>query len=237
MLKNGIFAVVVALSVTCLGANAQEENGFTSELELGAVYTTGNTENESITFRGEVNWRQDAWRYGFVLDGFRASQNEVRTAQRLYYVAESNYDFNDYSLVNGRLTHEDDAFSGYDSQTDVSVNYGRNLLTSREDMSLTLEAGLGARNSRSPEGDFNEPIIRLAGDYLWDVSESATFTQLLSTVSGDETSIFRSESGITTRILDNLSLRFSITVRHQTQVPAGRKKTDTETAITFAMTF
>jgi putative salt-induced outer membrane protein len=59
----------------------------------------------------------------------------------------------------------------------------------------------------------------------------------LSAEVGNETSIYRSESSIETRILDNLSLRFSIFVKHQTEVPVGRKKTDTETAITFVMNF
>ncbi|MCY4266217.1 MAG: DUF481 domain-containing protein [Gammaproteobacteria bacterium] len=230
-------SAAIALLFTSLASQAQEQNGINTEVELGAVYTTGNTENENITFRGEVDWRRDEWEYGFLLDGFRASQNDMRTAQRLYYVAEADHNINELSSIGARLAHEDDAFSGYDGQTDISINYGRNLLTDRENMSLTLDAGLGARSSRSPEGNFDEAIIRLAGDYQWAVSETATFGQLLSTVAGDRTSIFRSESSIETRILDNLSLRFSINVRHQTEVPTGRKKTDTETAITFAMNF
>ena len=85
--------------------------------------------------------------------------------------------------------------------------------------------------------DFDEAIIRLAGDYQWAISPTATFGQRLSTESGNETSIFRSESSIETQILDNLSLRFSFNVKHQTDVPVGREKTDTETAITFVMNF
>ncbi|MCG8415256.1 MAG: DUF481 domain-containing protein, partial [Pseudomonadales bacterium] len=175
----------IALSLS-LGAQAQEENGLSTEVELGAVFTSGNTENESINFRGEVDWRRDAWEYGFLLDGFRASQDDIRTAQRVYYVADANYDFNEQSFILTRLAHEDDEFSGYDSQTDISVNYGRNLLTQRENMSLTLNAGIGARQSRSEEDDFDEAIIRLAADYEWAISQTANFGQVLSTESGNE---------------------------------------------------
>ncbi len=217
--------------------SAQEENGVSSEVELGAVFTSGNTENESVNFRGEVDWRRDAWEYGFLLDGFRASQDNVRTAERMYYVGDARYDVNDVSFVLTRLAHEDDEFSGYDSQTDISINYGRNMLTTVENMSLTLNAGVGARQSRTATEDFDEAIIRLAGDYQWQISESALFGQVLSTEAGDRTSIFRSETSIETTILDNLSLRFSFNVKHQTEVPVGREKTDTETAITFVMNF
>ncbi len=230
------FIAAFALSLS-LDAQAQEENGLSSEVELGAVFTSGNTENESINFRGEIDWRRDSWEYGFLLDGFRASQDDIRTAQRVYYVAEANYDFSEQSFILTRLAHEDDEFSGYDSQTDISVNYGRNLLTNRENMTLTLNAGIGARQSRSEEDDFDEAIVRLAADYEWAISQTATFGQLLSSESGNETSIFRSESSIETQILDNLSLRFSVNIKHQTDVPVGREKTDTETAITFVMNF
>lgn len=233
------YSLLIAAAAMSLspGVLAQEENGLSTEVELGAIFTSGNTENESINFRGEIDWRRDAWEYGFLLDGFRASQDDIRTAQRMYYVAEANYDINEQSFILTRLAHEDDEFSGYDSQTDISVNYGRNLLTQRENMSLTLNAGIGARQSRSEEDDFDEAIIRLAADYEWAISQTANFGQVLSTESGNETSIFRSESSIETQILDNLSLRFSFNVKHQTDVPAGREKTDTETAITFVMNF
>lgn len=237
MYKQMSSAIAVFVLLIATGSHAQEENGLSTEVELGAIFTSGNTENESINFRGEVDWRRDAWEYGFFLDGFRASQNDMRTAQRMYYVADANYDINERSFILTRLAHEDDEFSGYDSQTDISVNYGRNLLTNRENMALTLNAGIGARQSRSELEDFDEAIVRLAADYQWSISPTATFGQLLSTESGNETSIFRSESSIETQILDNLSLRFSFNVKHQTEVPVGRKKTDTETAITFVMNF
>ena len=231
--------LMIPLLAVSLGptARAQQPNGLSSEVELGAIFTTGNTENESINFRGEVDWRREAWEYGFLLDGFRASQNDLRTAQRVYYVADAHYDINERSFVLTRLAHEEDQFSGYDSQSDISVNYGHNLLTDRENMTLTLNLGLGARSSRSQAEDFDEVIGRLAADYAWAISPTASLGQRLSTESGNETSIFRSESSIETRILDNLSLRFSIGIKHQTAVPVGRQKTDTETTISLVMSF
>jgi putative salt-induced outer membrane protein len=215
----------------------EEESGLTTEVELGAVYTSGNAESESINFRGEIDWDRGDWDYGFLIDGLRNSQSDVLTAQRLYYVANANYELDEVSYIQTRLAHEDDRFSGYDDQTDLTVNYGRTTLTNLQNMSLTYEAGFGYRQSRAPLDDFDEAMVRLAGDYVWNLSESADFGQTLSAEAGTETSIFRSESSIETRILDNLSLKFSIFVKHQTEVPVGRKKTDTETAITFVMNF
>ena len=238
MVKLKSLISLLAVGLVSMGAQAQEEeSSLTTEVELGAVYTSGNAEAESINFHGEIDWDAGDWNYGFMLDGLRSSQNDVLAAQRFYYVANANRELDEVSYIQTRIAHEDDRFSGYDSQSDLTVNYGRSILTNRPNMSLSYEAGLGYRMSRAEAEDFEEIMFRLAGEYEWNISESADFGQTLSAEAGDRTSIFRSESSIEARILDNLSLRFSIFVKHQTEVPVGRKKTDTETAITFVMNF
>ena len=105
-------------------------------------------------------------------------------------------------------------------------------------MGLSLNIGGGYRYSRAViEEDFGEAMLRLAADFNWDVSDSAAFTQAFSTEAGEETSIFRARTGIETQIVENLLLRFSVDLKHQTRVPADRKKTDTETSVTFVMQF
>ncbi|PCJ23876.1 MAG: hypothetical protein COA96_10900 [SAR86 cluster bacterium] len=234
------FLTTLSIASVCLlsfASHAQKENGISTEIELGAIFTSGNTEDENVQFKGSVNWVRDEWDYGFSIDGFRSSKQDELAAQRMYYVGTANYALSEESFILTRIAHEDDRFSGYDSQSDFSVNYGRNMLTSRANMSLTVNAGVGMRKSRSEVEDFDEAIIRLAGDYDWALSDTANFNQTLSAESGNETSIFRSESSIETQILDNLSLKFSINIKHQTEVPVGREKTDTETSITFVMNF
>ena len=230
----GLFSL---FSVNLAAQEEEETPSVTSEVELGAVYTSGNAEAESINFRGQIDWDRESWDYGFRVRALRSSQNNVLAAQRYYYVGNANYELDEVSYVQTRLAHEDDRFSGYDSQSDLTVNYGRTLLTNRPNMSLTYEAGIGYRLSRTATDDFDEAMFRLSGEYEWNISETADFGQTLSAEAGSETSIFRSESSIEAQILDNLALRFSIFVKHQTEVPVGRQKTDTETAITFVMNF
>ncbi|HBW85105.1 MAG: hypothetical protein CMD92_05125 [Gammaproteobacteria bacterium] len=227
-----------------LAAQEEETTPLRTEVELGAVNTSGNTDAQSINFRGEIGLSRKQWEYGFLMDGLRSSQNGVLAAQRFYYVGNVNYQLNANSFIQSRVAHEDDRFSGYDSQSDFTLSFGRNLLRSRPNMNLTYEAGIGYRISQIKErlsranfNDFDEAMFRLAGEYEWDLSESAQFEQTMSLETGLETSIIRSESSIEAQILDNLALRFSIFAKHQTVVPAGRKNTDTETAVTFVMNF
>ena len=229
--------LMILLSPALLAAEEDEESPLNSEIELGAIYTSGNTNDENIQFRGAVNYALDGWDFGLTVDGFRSSKEDELAAQRVYYVSEANYNINEESFVLTRLAHDDDRFSGYEGQSDISLNYGRNLLTDREDMGLTLNIGGGYRRSSTLDEDFDEAMLRLAADFNWDLSDSAAFLQEFSTEAGEETSIFRARSSIETQIVENLLLRFSINLKHQTHVPAGRKNTDTETSMTFVMQF
>lgn len=216
---------------------AQRENGVNSQLELGIITTTGNTEDESIKVKGRAELVKDSWDYTWSVDAFRSSRQNQLTAQRFYTVGSADYQLSEISFVEGRLAYEDDRFSGYDSQTDASINYGRSLLNNKDNMDLSVTTGIGVRRSLSEEEDFDEVIFRLAGDYKWDISENAMFNQLLSAEAGEETSIYRWESSIETNILENLSLKFTYNIKHQTQVPAGRERTDTATSVTLVMNF
>ncbi len=233
-----ITLLALALSFVCLPAAAQQEIGITRELELGALLTSGNTEEESLNFSATMTINpENSWLYSFALDGmYNTSESEVK-GQRLYGVANANYQISEDSYFQTRFSHEDDRFSGFDSQTDLTFSYGRGFLQNRSDMSLSLDAGAGIRYSRVDNSDFDEPILRLAGDYSWTISETAQFQQELATEYGTDSNIYRSESSIETQIMENLSLRFSIRIKHQTEVPIGREKTDTQTAVTFVMSF
>ena len=226
------------LAIFSLSAAAQEESSIATQLELGAIFTSGNTENENIKYKVTVDWDQsENWDYQFTSDGFRSSQDGISNAQRLYHTGSGNYTINPDSYVQGRIAYENDKFSGFESQSDITVSYGRNMLQSRTNMTLGLTAGVGVRRSETEFDTESVAIARLAANYNWNVSESADFIQDFSIETGSDSSIYRSETGIQTDIRENLSLKFSVKVKHQTDVPINREKTDTETAITLVLNF
>ncbi len=227
----------VLLAMLATSVLAQQPSGITRELEVGALFTSGNTDEQSINFAGNVAFTRNSWEYGFTLDGIYSASDDETKGQRFYGVASANYEFTEDSFFLARASHEDDRFSGFDSQSDLTFSYGRGFLQNRSNMDLVLNAGVGIRWSRLDGSDFDEPIMRLAGNYEWVISESATFTQELAMEYGTDSNIYRSDSGITTQVLENLSLRLSLRLKHQTDVPVGREETDMETAVTFVMNF
>lgn len=225
------------MSVFSLSAHSQEESGLATQVEFGAIFTSGNTKNENIKYKIVLDWVQQNWDYKFTSDGFRSSQDGISNAQRLYHSASANYTNNEVSYAQGRVAYENDKFSGFDNQSDVTFSYGRNILQNRDNMSLALTAGVGARRSVIAGDADTEGLARFAANYLWNLSESADFIQDFSVDAGSNSSIYRTETGVQTDILENLSLKFTVKVKHQTEVPVDREKTDTETAITLVLNF
>ena len=223
-------------SLTSYSAFAQEsDDTLSTEIELGAIFTSGNTEDENIKFKGTIVYERESWEYGFTIDGFRSSKNDVLAAQRVYSVASATYNLNESSFIVTRLAHEDDRFSGYDSQSDASVSFGQNLLRDRENLELNYTIGAGMRYSREPGDNTSEAILRFGSEFRWNVSANALFIQTVSVESGSKSSIGRSESSIQSDIMDNLSMKFSIKIKHQTEVPIGREKTDSEASVTLLL--
>ncbi|MFM1895524.1 MAG: hypothetical protein RLZZ385_598 [Pseudomonadota bacterium] len=216
---------------------AQQTNDLSTEVELGAIFTTGNTEDENVKYKVAVDWLRTNWDYQFSTEGFRSSKQNVLAAQRLYHVARGRRNLTEDTYWEARGAYEDDRFSGYDYQADATVSYGRKFLQNVNNMNLNANFGVGYRRSESTADQFSEAIVRVAGEYEWGLSETASFIQNLSVESGKETSILRSESAIESEIMENLALRFSIKAKHQTEVPLTREKTDTETAVTLVWNF
>lgn len=235
--KTSLLASLCLLgSLGVQSAFAQEsEDNLSSEIELGAIFTSGNTEDENIKFKGNVVYIRESWEYGFSVDGFRSSKNNVLAAQRVYSVGSATYNLNPDSFIVTRVAHEDDRFSGYDSQSDVSVSYGQNLLRDHETLDWNYTIGAGMRYSVEPDSNTSEAILRLGSELRWKVSANALFIQTVSVESGSKSTIGRSESSIQSDIMDNLSMKFSIKLKHQTEVPLGRENTDSEASVTLLL--
>jgi hypothetical protein len=121
--------LAMMVGVQSLAAVASEE-GWSLEAELGAVLTTGNTDQQNLKFRLGGTLDGEVLKHSAQLDGLRSSENSIVTAQKYYTFYQGDYKLQgDHSLF-GRISYEDDRFSGFDYQADLTVGYSR-LLTLR----------------------------------------------------------------------------------------------------------
>jgi len=229
--------LLALLLLSCEVLAASEDSIWSSEVEVGAVFSTGNTEESNFKFRGEATRDGEVYVNTFKLDVLDSTKNDQKTAQKNYGVFQLDRKFSDVAAIFGRVAYEDDKFSGYDYQVDLTAGYSRQFLTS-DIHRLKGSVGAGYRQSEIETGAAEDEIIlRLAADYVWQVSENATFKQTLSAQIGDFATISRSETSLSADVLNNIALKLALYIKNTSEVPVGRNKTDTETAMTLLYKF
>jgi len=234
-IKTG-FATLLPLSLACvaLSANASTWNG---EAELGAVVTTGNTETQTLNAKGKLVNDRKKWKHVGMVEALSTSDDVRTTSERYLLSAKSDYKYDEVSYAFVRINYEKDRFSGYDYQVSETLGYGRKIIT-EPNLTLALEAGPGARQSKLDMGDSDDEfIVRLAGDLVWKISENAEFSEDLSTEVGEDVTISKSVSALKAQIVGSLAMKLSYTVKHTSDVPVETEKTDTETALTLVYSF
>mgnify|MGYP001817612450 FL=1 len=73
--------------------------------------------------------------------------------------------------------------------------------------------------------------------YKWLFSETAEFRQDLTAEGGEENTYIESVTAVSAKLLGDLALVASYTIKHNTDVPALTEKTDTYTALSLEYAF
>lgn len=237
------FVTIALCSFFCTAAtHAQEaaeagKSPWGGKAALGYLATSGNTDSASLNSQFEIGYTQGKW--GHLLDATAIKSEEANqsTAEAYKLGWKSEYNFTDFDFLFGRLVWRKDLFSGYDQQFSQTVGYGRRLIeTDRHH--LSAEIGVGARQSKLRDGTSeNDTILRAGGLYRWQITETSQFIQELSTESGSSNTYTESITALRTRLLNQLALVASYTIKNNSDVPLGTEKTDTYTALSIEYAF
>ncbi len=242
---------IIALCVLALTAShtmaAEEEGPWSAKAGLGYLATSGNSDTTNLNGVFNVGYGIGRWNHGLDLLAVRAETDGVKTAQRFAVGYKSKWDIHEWDYLYGGIDYEKDDFSGVEKSLSTTAGYGRRFINNEVHV-LNGEIGVGYRQQDFadtfdanglliPGGDDSSAIVRLGGDYLYNFSETAFFTQALTVeIGGDNTSI-EAVSGINAKLRDALALVLSYTVKNNSDVPAGLTNTDTYTSINLEYTF
>ena len=234
MKQNKNMAKVVALVIGGLLAGtamAADKNGWTGEAALGFVMTSGNTETQSINAKAKAVNERDMWRHSAAIEALNTETSDITTGERYLLSGQTNYKFKPRHYAFGLAAYEDDRFSGYDWRASEVVGYGYRAIE-ESNLTLDLEAGPGARQSRLNNGTRdNEGMFRVAGNLDWKVSDTSSFSQVLTSEIGSDTTISKSVTGLKTQINGSLSMKIAHAIKHTSDVPVGIEKVDRETGV------
>lgn len=234
-------ALTCCLAAALPGAYAQENSQlWTTDIELGYVSTSGNSEASSLKARLESKREVDQWRYLIHFDSLNSEEDGERSAERYFLSNKLDYKFGDRSYLFGFASYEDDRFSGYDWQAVAAAGYGYRIIEA-DNMTWDAEAGPGYRVSAVEDDtiadDEHELILRASTKFQWLITDNATFEQELSTEVGQDKTVSRSTTALKSTIIGALAMKLSYSVRYTDNVPPGTRHADTETAVTLVYSF
>ena len=238
---NYRMALALAALIAPLSLNAQdaeeEKSPWAGKATLGYLATSGNTENSTLNTGFEVGYTSGKWAHLLTAAAISASENEENTAEAYDLGWKSERKLTDQDFLYGRLQWRKDIFGAYDTQFSQSVGYGRRLIDT-DKHKLNVELGVGARQSELQfGGDENETIYTVGGYYRWQLSETAEFRQDLKAESGSSNTYSESVTAISAKLMGDLALVASYTIKNNSDVPPLTEKTDTYTALSLEYVF
>jgi putative salt-induced outer membrane protein len=218
--------------------NAFAQDPLEGSIAFGYLATSGNTDSTNANAGFKLLWdRGGLWRHEWNALAVKASTDDVTTAEAYAAGYKAQRDFSESAYLFTSADWRRDEFSGYDEQTTEAVGYGRRLIDNDRHM-LAIEGGLGAKQSTLIDGsELDEGIVRGGLQYVLTISENSDFSQKFLTEIGEDNRYTESVSALRARLIGNLAIVLSYTVKNNSDVPPTVEKTDTFTAISLEYGF
>jgi putative salt-induced outer membrane protein len=204
---------------------------------LGYLATSGNTDSSSLNSGFAISYTTGRWAHSLEASAIKSSENDATSAEAYAVGWKTEFNMTDRDFLFGRVNWRKDRFSAYEQQLSESVGYGRRLIDTGVHF-LNVELGAGARQADLLDGTSEDDFIVRGGlNYQWKFSETAAFTQDINAESGPENVYTESVSAITTKLMGNLGLVASYTIKNSSVVPPGSENSDTFTALSLEYAF
>ncbi|WP_132998694.1 DUF481 domain-containing protein [Luteimonas arsenica] len=253
-------ALAVALAAAPMLAFAQDAapeapeapTGWTGTGELGFALARGNARSENFNARLAFGRETEDWKHGWYAAALRAKGevtgdfdgdgvDEERyelNANRYELGASSAYKFDDRNHISGSGRYENDDFSPYEYQATVALSYGRKLVDSERTKFLG-EVGPGYRRARDAEtGDIeSDAILRGLLDFSHRLTDNTELFNKLLIEAGSDNTFAQNDFGVAVAMNESFALKAGLQLRHNTEVGADTRKTDSLTTINLVYSF
>lgn len=218
-------------------ATAKPKSPWSGEAEVGILMTRGNTHTDSQNIKLGVQYTTGPWQHKLKLESLRAQDNGVVSADRFTAGFRTTYQIGEKAYAFGDLRHLKDQFSGFESRNTEVAGYGRKLYrlpTFRWD----VEVGAGGRQTRYTDNTrADDAVVRLATELEWKLTPTSEFKQHINVESGSSNTSTASSTSLKVKINSSLAMKLGLDVQNNSEIPAGKKHTDTTTSVTLVYDF
>ena len=247
---KSLIAMLAALCVRLSPAAAQDAT-WSGEGSLSAGTTTGNTETTDIGVGVDLIREAGLWRYGLQGAVDYGEIDGEETKNRLFAGVDIDRQLNDRLFAFGRLSHERDEFTGFDSRSFIGGGLGYQVFDGEKtvwsvrggpglkiDEVKPIETTNEAGDAVTLPGETVESLgFILASDYAYAFNDNVSFSNMTDVLFAEESTQLTNSAAITASLTSRLSARLSFDVRHDTDPPEDFEATDTATRASIVYAF
>jgi putative salt-induced outer membrane protein len=210
---------------------------WTGSGEVGAFQSSGNTSATGVTLGVAAVKEAEVWRLKFRALADYQRTNGITSREQGVIALEPNYKINDRLYAFGLAQAERDKFQGFSSRFTLSGGLGYQVIKN-ERMVLDVKAGPAWRKTNFTTGGSDSSLAGLgAANFAWKLTPSITFTEDASAYIQSGNSSYSSVTGLNAKLSDAITARLSHQLDHETNPPAGLKKTDSLSRVTIIYGF
>jgi len=231
--------ILLSLVLLCATSGSQlYAEPWNGKGELGVVLARGNSEAETINAKLEMAKVSDEWKNAFTLAALQTASDGARSAERYGATWQTDFRFNSRSYWFSGARYEDDRFSGFNYQASLSSGLGH-LFIEDDERKLFGQAGIGYRRLENALTGSTDGSVIFSGELRFEqqITETTSLRNKLIVEAGDANTFAVNELALQVKINNSLSLAAGIGVRHNTDPPSGREKTDTLTTLNLVYGF
>ncbi|MBK8200509.1 MAG: DUF481 domain-containing protein [Acidobacteria bacterium] len=241
------FAALVAGSCLALPAISETE-GWKGEGSLSAGLNTGNTDTSDLGIGVKGAYETQAWRNSFEIVADYGTKDGDQTKGRLFLAGQTNRTLNDALFAFGRVSHEVDEFSAFDSRSFAGAGLGWHIIDGEHAM-WSLEGGPGIKIDEIKAVTAGVPPVTTparteqsgsfiaASKFGLAFNEAVKFGNDSNLIYADASTQISNNATLTAKLVSNLSARVSFEVRHDTDPQPGFEATDTATRFSLVYAF
>lgn len=198
------------------------------KIQASGLLSTGNSENAAVGIAIEAERGTKKLTHN-IKGYFDLGESSGVTNQKRWGAAyQLDYNFSDRSYAYGRVSFDEDEFSGFDYRLFTGLGLGHYFAKS-EAFSWKAEGGPGYRYSPIDETtEVDESFALYASNEIeWLIREGVKFEQDVTVTWTSPTTTLQSVSSLTTQLWGDISTGLSFEYRYETDPPLGRENTDT----------
>lgn len=212
-------------------------DNWTGRLEVGASRATGNVDNFGLYGSMSATREGLNWRHALRANVDLQETDGIRTQERLLAAYEPRFKVNDRFSTYALLQAERDPLAGYDARYSASLGLGY-ALVKQPRLTVDVQGGPAYRYVQLTDNGNEQSLSgRAALDARYTLRPGVALTQNATAYLDGAGNTFTSATGLEAQLIGSLTARVSYNVQYESEPPAGRVATDTQSRVSLVYGF